>query len=333
VPRVLFVYSRPSSFVSIDRDALAESFEVREWQQAGAAVNLLRLAREVRRSDIVFGWFASWHTFWPLTLAWLLRRPSVLVTGGYDTARMPEIGYGLQYRRLLGPISRWVMRRATRLVTNSHYAAGEVRAIPGMDSAQVTVVYHGIPDPFGALPGKPPEPLALTVGIVDERNLDRKGLQPFVAAAALLPGVRFVLVGRWDGAAVERLRAAGGPNVTLTGWVEEAELREWYRRATVYVQPSLHEGFGMSVAEAMLAGCVPVVTAAGALPEVVDAAGVLIDSAAPRDVAAGVERALAMDDEARRRARERVIERFPLAQRGEALRRVVSETLAAGGRS
>ena len=238
MPGVLFVYSRPSSFVSIDRDALAESFEVREWQQGGAAVNLLRLAREVRRSDIVFGWFASWHTFWPLTLAWLLRRPSVLVTGGYDTARMPEIGYGLQYRRLLGPISRWVMRRATRLVTNSHYAAGELRAIPGVDSSKVTVVHHGIPDPFGALPGKPAERLALTVGIVDERNLDRKGLRPFVAAAALLPACGSSLVGRWDDAAVERLRAAAGPNVELTGWVEEAELRDWYRRA-VRVRPAL----------------------------------------------------------------------------------------------
>ena len=156
------------------------------------------------------------------------------------------------------------MRRATRLVTNSHYAAGELRAIPGIDSAKVTVVHHGIPDPFGALPAKPAEPLALTVGIVDERNLDRKGLRPFAARRgsaarrAVRPRRALGRRGRSSGCAPR-----AGPNVKLTGWVDEAELGRWYRRAAVYVQPSLHEGFGMSVAEAMLAGCMPVVTAAG----------------------------------------------------------------------
>ena len=53
------------------------------------------------------------------------------------------------------------------------------------------------------------------------------------------------------------------PNVTLTGWVEEDELDALYRRAAVYVQASRHEGFGLSVAEAMLAGDIPVVTARG----------------------------------------------------------------------
>ena len=128
------------------------SHEVRDWQQAGVRVNPLRLLRAVRRSDLVFGWFASWHTFLPVTLAWLMRRPSVLVAGGYDTARMPEIGYGIQQRRLLGPISRWVLRRATRIVTNSEYTARETRAIAGSIPAKVTVVHHGVPDPFGELP-------------------------------------------------------------------------------------------------------------------------------------------------------------------------------------
>ena len=71
---------------------------MRDWRQQGPVVNLPALARAVARSDLVFGWFASWHTFWPVTLAWLMRKPSVLVIGGYDTANMPEIPYGVQGR-------------------------------------------------------------------------------------------------------------------------------------------------------------------------------------------------------------------------------------------
>jgi glycosyltransferase involved in cell wall biosynthesis len=328
--RVLFVYSRDSSFVSIDREALAETHDVRDWQQRGARVNPLRLARAVREADLVFGWFASWHTFLPVTLAWLMHRPTVLVAGGYDTARMPEIGYGIQQHRLLGPISRWALRRATRIITNSGYTAAETCAMRGVDPGKVTVVHHGVPDPFGDLPEDSRERLALSVGIVDERNLDRKGLGPFARAAALLPDVRFAVVGRFDDSAGEELRAAAAPNLELTGWVDDDELTRWYRRAAVYVQPSRHEGFGLSVAEAMLAGCIPVYTRAGALPEVVGETGVAIDSPAPEHIAAGISEALEAGPPARAAARARVLQEFPLSARREGLESVVAAALAEG---
>ena len=78
------------------------------------------------RADLVFGWFASWHTFLPVTLAWLLRKPSVMIIGGFDTANMPDIGYGYQQGGLRRWASRWIMSRATRLVTNSEYSRGEI---------------------------------------------------------------------------------------------------------------------------------------------------------------------------------------------------------------
>ena len=84
--QILFVYSRDSTFVEIDRELLGRRWSVRDWPQPRALVNVLAVAAAVRRSDLVFGWFASWHTFWPVTLARLLGRPSVVVIGGFDTA-------------------------------------------------------------------------------------------------------------------------------------------------------------------------------------------------------------------------------------------------------
>jgi glycosyltransferase involved in cell wall biosynthesis len=327
--RILFVYSRESSFVAIDREVLAGRWAVRDWRQQGPAVNLFALARAVARSDLVFGWFASWHTFWPVTLAWLLRKPSIVVIGGYDTANLPEIPYGVQGRGLMRLVSRWVMRRATRLVANSDYSRAEAAANAGVDPGRVTVVHHGVPDPFGALPEGPRERTALTVGIVDRRNVIRKGLGAFIEAAALLPDVSFVLAGRWDDAAADELRERATPNVTLTGWVEEDVLNRYYRQASAYVQASAHEGFGLSVAEGMLAGCIPVVSNAGALPEVVGDVGERIDGQDPARLAGAIERALASDDQARAAARERVLRCFPLEIRRTGLERVVSEALAA----
>jgi glycosyltransferase involved in cell wall biosynthesis len=327
--RILFVYSRESSFVAIDRQVLAERWAVRDWRQQGPVVNLVALVRAVARSDLVFGWFASWHTFWPVTLAWLMRKPSIVVIGGYDTADMPEIPYGVQGRRVMRLVSRWVMKRATRLLANSHYSRAEAAANAGIDPERVTVVYHGVPDPFGTRSEDRRERMALTVGIVDHRNVVRKGLGAFVRAAALLPDVAFVLAGRWDDSAADELRETATPNVTLTGWVEEDVLNDHYRRASVYVQASAHEGFGLSVAEGMLAGCIPVTTEAGALPEVVGNVGVQTRGQDPAAIATAIERALELGDDARAAARERVLRCFPLDVRREGLQELVPETLAA----
>jgi glycosyltransferase involved in cell wall biosynthesis len=325
--RLLFVHSRQASFIAIDRDILAERFEIEDLYQPGRWPNPVKVVRGVVRADIVFGWFASWHTFFPITLAWLLRKPSVLIIGGFDSANMPDIGYGYQQGGLRRWASRWIMRRAGRLMTFSDYSLGEISRNTPIPPQRVTVLHLGVPDPFGDVaPNK--ERLALTVGAVDRGTLLQKGQLPFVQAARELPDVRFVLAGKWLDDAVEQLRAAAPENVEFTGWLSDEDLRALYRRAAVYVQASRHEGFGLAVAEAMLAGCVPVVVNVTSMPEVVGSAGVLIESPRPQAVAAGIARALALGPDANRSARERILTTFPMESRRDGILRVVDEALA-----
>ena len=329
--QILFVHSRKASFIAVDRELLAQRYEVRDLYQPDRGASPLRVLRAMRGCDAVVGWWASWHTFWPITLAWLLRRPSALIVGGFDTANEPEIGYGYQQGGARARLSRWIMRRADVLATNSAYSRAEIERNAGIPRDRVTVMHHGVPDPFGALPEKPAEPLALTVGNVDRPNLERKGLRAFAGAAAELPEVEFVVAGRFVDDAGDELRAQAPPNLRLTDWVEEDELLDLYRRATVYVQASRHEGFGVSVAEAMLAGCVPVVTRAGALPEVVGDTGVQVDAPAePEALAAAVGEARARGAAAGggTAARERVLREFSPDRRAVALHDLVERALA-----
>jgi glycosyltransferase involved in cell wall biosynthesis len=327
VSRVLYVHSRKASFVAIDREILAAEHEVRDLYQPGRLPSLKDVLRGVVRADLVFGWFASWHTFAPITLAWLLRKPSVLIVGGFDTANMPDIGYGYQQGGFRRAASRWIMRRATRLVTNSHYSRSEIERNTPIAPERVTVIHHGVPDPFGELPAGPRERTAMTVGHLVRTTLEHKGHRPFVAAARLLPDVHFAFVGKWHDDAIHDLRAISSDNVEFTGWLSDAELLERYRRAAVYVQASRHEGFGLAVAEAMLAGCVPVVMDVTAMPEVVGDAGVLLASQEPHELARGVTEALALGAEGGRRARERILREFPLERRREGILRVAREAL------
>lgn len=303
----------------LDLEELRKHFEVTEHFERSRFVNPAALWKQVKDHDLVFGWFASWHTFLPLEFARLQRKPAILVVGGYDVADMPEIGYGHQRGGLKKWVSRRAMRLASRLVATSTYSQQEIKRNGGLRNGSVRAVYLGVPDRFGALPGGPRQRIALTVGNVDRDNLRRKGHEPFVRAAALLPDVSFVLVGNWKDDAVNYLRSIAPPNVIFTGRATDTQLLEYYKTASTYVQASIHEGFGLSVAEAMLGGCVPVTTAAGSLPEVTGDLGVRIKSTEPGEIAAAIETAMAYSDEQRARIRTRILRQFPLTNRTEQL--------------
>ena len=95
----------------------------------------------------------------------------------------------------------------------------------------------------------------------------------------------------------------------------------------MYVQVSAHEGFGCALAEAMLCGCVPVVTDRGAIPEVVGETGFYVKYDSPRETAARILEGTGSSELASRVARDRISRLFPLEKRREALVNAVHEAL------
>jgi glycosyltransferase involved in cell wall biosynthesis len=162
---------------------------------------------------------------------------------------------------------------------------------------RVRVIAEAPALPIGA--AAPPAGSEYVLAIGDLRR--KKNLGVLVEAARAL-GVRLVLAGLPAGAGAE----IAGPGVEVTGWVDDARLDALLRGASVLVHPSLYEGFGLVVVEAMARG-VPVACAdATALPQTAGGAAELFD---PRDaaaVAAAIARARGRRDELAARGRERV---------------------------
>ena len=98
-----------------------------------------------------------------------------------------------------------------------------------------------------------------------------------------------------------------------------------YSRAKVYVQVSIHESFGCSVAEAMLCECIPVVSRRAALPEVVGDCGYYVNDLNPESVAEKIKEALLVSDGLGKRASERIKTVFPLKKRKVELLKAIKE--------
>ncbi len=203
-------------------------------------------------------------------------------------------------------IGRWKYSRA-RLFLAVSQAVARVLVRGGVPVERITVVHDGVqplPEakPAHDLAGR--RPLVGAVGAL----VDHKGHRHLVAAMALLPGLRCVIAGEGPlrGALSEQIRALGlQDRVQLLG--QRQDIPAVLAALDLMVHPSVEEGMGQVVVEAMGAGVPVLATDAGGLPEVVgsEACVPLGDAAA---LARGIERRLVQPGDlqaARRRARER----------------------------
>ena len=309
--QVLFVdRDPPSGFMSTDRRCIESRAALRRIVYPGFPTPRFVAAciRETLRSDVVYAFFASEHALVPAIVARALRRRFVLVPAGYDYANVPERNYGLAARRK-GWMPRLIGRLATVALPISRQTMWEFLALVPSAAPRTYLAYLAVDPRQFADPGVRREPdLIVTVAHVDEESWSRKGIDRFVDAARTDPARRYCLIGRVAESMQAVLAEKAPPNLECAGRLSDDELREMLWRASVYVQLSWHETFGVAMAEAMLCGCVPVITDSPALREVAAKWAVMVgdgesdNAAIERGLtqAATVDRAAMRDDIAQR---------------------------------
>jgi glycosyltransferase involved in cell wall biosynthesis len=204
--------------------------------------------------------------------------PAVVTVHDLAVLRYPEAFPA--WTRLHGRLGlARVLRAARRVVAVSEFTRREVAELTGVPAERIDVVPNAVEPVFGASGPSADGTYALAVGTLEPRkNLPRS------AEAARLAGLELRVVGERGWGGVE----AGGPGVVWLGRVSDDELARLYRGARCLVYPSLYEGFGIPVVEAMACGC-PVVTSAGsAMAEVAAGVAVLVDPLDPAAIAAGI---------------------------------------------
>ncbi len=279
---VIVERGRSSGFLEGDRLALSgiADLEIVRYPGWPSPAFLLGLWRATGSAEVVYTFFASEHALPAAVIARVRRKRFVVSVGGYDVARVGEHGYGLPTRFPHRLIPRIVLRLADRVLPMSEAVRAEALAAGALDE-RTEVVRLGVEAPWAGEPGGQDrnDDQVVTVGYVDEVSWSRKGFDRFVDAARRDLGRRYVLVGRVAASIAGNELAEPPPNLVLTGFVDDEELGRILRSSGVYAQLSWHEGFGVSMVEAMLAGCRPVVSGVPALREVAGPCAVLSEDA------------------------------------------------------
>ena len=201
-----------------------------------------------------------------------------------------------EVRRDYPALTRAHVRRADHIVVPSRFTADAVQRRLGLPRDRITVCYNGAPS-WSPRPAWPEAGFILFVGSLGRR----KNIGGLLEAYRLLlerhptqPVPPLVLAGPATAHAVDWLDAIDAPplagHVQWLGYVARDELHRIYEDAAVLVLPSLHEGFGLPVVEAMTVGVPVVASDRGALPEVVGQAGLVVDPTRTADLADAIHR-------------------------------------------
>ena len=192
-----------------------------------------------------------------------------VMTGEYSSA---------EFRARFTDQARRAAERSDAIIAVSEFTASQVHQLLGVERTRIHVIPHGVRAP--STPGATTrEPLILFVGAIQKR----KNIARLVKAFEQVPaGWRLALAGATDGyGASEELRAVEASvrraDIDVLGYVSAEQRAALYSRASIFAFPSLDEGFGIPVLEAMAYGVAVVTSNCSALPEVAGDAALLVD--------------------------------------------------------
>lgn len=239
--------------------------------------------------------------------------PTLLTVHDLSFVHYPQT-FTLPLVNYLNRVVPWSVRRATHVLADSQATKDDLQAIWNVSPDKITVLYSGVGRSFRPVTDGPAlaavrrryelgdAPYLLSVSTLQPRKNYRMLIRAFRSVAANHPH-RLVLAGGkgwlYEDVLAEVQRQGLDERVHFAGFVDDADLPILYSGADLFVFPSLYEGFGLPLLEAMACG-VPVLTStASSLPEVAGEAAVQLSPHDEEAWADAMNRLLA--DEQRRR--------------------------------
>lgn len=211
---------------------------------------------------------------------------------------------GRAFRLWLNAFTVPAVRRADHVATISDYVLADIRATLDIPADRSSRIYNGRTPLPPAVRTRTAPDVKVILGVnlwQPHKNLARL-IEAFSAVREHVPGLELHLAGRPQAnyrSQPELAALTERPGVKILGYLSDEELAAAYADADLVCYPSLTEGFGLPILEAMAAGAPVVTSNTTSLPEVAGGAAILVDPYSTTDIAAGISAALDESEDAR----------------------------------
>jgi glycosyltransferase involved in cell wall biosynthesis len=311
------------------------------WAWLRQCVSLLALRR--RGVRIAVAHFAGFHTVLPILLGFRTHP----IIAGADACSFPGIAYGSLRKPFMRSAIAFTLRRASAILpvhgslarfTNTYSDLGPAQQgyaalVPGRLAPTVPIPY-GFDASFwtrAASPDQREGAICVAMGAAPGNAIHfRKGVDLIAEAARALPEMPFTIIGASQPGSYTGLPS----NIRIRGRVSPTELRDLYLSHSIYLQPSVMEGFPNALCEAMLCGCLPVVSDVTSMPAIAGATGAVIATRSAEALLAGIrgikDQPEANIADARREARARIAA-YTMERRMRELLRIIGSSHSEAG--
>jgi len=265
-------------------------------------------------ADLIYIWFINTPTYLSVFLAKIFSKKTIVIIGGYEVAKIPEIQYGA----LINPKSanqvKYVFENVTKVLVVD--IGLKVDAIQNLNikGNNIEVVPTGF-DYNKFIPSGVKENLVITSAYIQNWNTVRlKGIDTLVKSAILVPECKFIILGIENPNCLQKLKKNAPNNVEFKQFLKgELELIHLLQKAKIYCQLSMREGLPSTLCEAMLCECIPIGSEVQGVKSAIGDVGFLVPYGNPEKTATAIKKAIHLSSEGM--IRKRIIENYSLEKR------------------
>jgi glycosyltransferase involved in cell wall biosynthesis len=224
------------------------------------------------------------------------RPKGVMTVHDLVPALFPEFSTFIKkiyYRYIL----KYFFSRVDHFIVPSKSVRSDLLKFYSINPDRITVVYEGVSEKYRPSI-KPKKDYILAVGTIEPRKNFKRIIESYISLKQNHKiSAKLIIVGKrgWSCDDIYKIPDYLHKNIIFKGYVSEVELINLYQNAKVFVYPSLNEGFGLPVVEAMACGCPVVTSNLSSLPEVAGKAALLVDPHKANDISRAILKVL--DDE------------------------------------
>lgn len=344
-PKLIYIYPSKSSFINSDIEFLSKKYIVKtqdlDWKNPvklpiNFALQKLFLVQNIFSAKAILISFAGYFSFLPVLFGRIFGKKVFIILNGTECISFPSYNYGSLRKKVLRFFVKKSQQYATKLlpvdaslIQQQHTFDEQVQqkkqgflSFFSKMKTPVVVIPNGFDADFWKVERTEVQPNSvITVASIASENMLRfKGIDLLISLSEKHPEIQFTIVGFSE----EMISKTVVPkNVTIHGFVSLEKLKNLYAKHQFYFQLSVNEGFGCALAEAMLCGCIPVVSNSGALPNVVGKNGCILNKRSVKELENVFLKVASLSEdekkEASENARNQIKDNFSISNREQLL--------------